>query len=555
MIVQTTMGDCKSTNLCRRRSARIALAIAAMAGMHQSADAALLYWDGAGTASGTFGTAANWSTSSSAATPNPSAAPGTGDDAIFNISTLTADEVITAAAGPSVLSMQFLNSGTTTVTAASAMGLTTGTGGISVSAGAGAVSFSSNFLMKLGGSQTYYNNSGSVLTIGGAIATSVTGVANTLTIAGSGFTSTGSIGGTGTSATSLVINVSGGGVNFTTSNTFGGGITLTAGTLLMAATNSSFGATSQALTVNGGVIDLNATTASRQFSIGNLTGVGGTIKNNGTTAALVIMGVSDTGGGDFAGSIVDNSNSGTGTINLRKTGTGRITLSGANTYSGGTLINGGTLILNNAVGTSGTGTGAVNVTPLIGINGTIGGSGTIGGITGASAANLTLTGINSSTLAILTPGALDIGGNSVLGTFTVGSTTVNNNVTFGIFSQLTAQLEVGGSDLLNVYGNLSLSSNSDILSMSSLPAGASGTYTLVNYTGSLTGVFNTVIYGSTSYAFNALPSFMTLSYGTGTNSSITVTVPEPHSMAALLLTGVAVLRRVRRPASCISKVA
>jgi len=354
----------------------------------------------------------------------------------------------------------------------------------------------------------------------------------------------GSINGTGTSATSIVIDAAGGVVTYGSSNTYDGGTTLKAGTLLMGATNSGFGGIASTLTVNGGTIDFNATTANRGFSVGNITGSGGTILNNGTSLATLTIGSNDTGGGSFAGVVLDNNNSGTGTIALKKVGLGRVSLSGSSTYSGGTIINGGSLFVNNTTG-SGLGKGAVSVITSTTANTTLGGSGTIGGITG-SAADVTLTGSSASLLAVLSPGAADGSGNSTVGTLAVGSASANNNVTFGTNSQLLMQLDVNSSDLLNVYGNLSLASTTDMLNLTLATAAPKGQYTLVNYTGTLTGVFNTVIYNGVSYASTALPSFMTLNYGTLSNSSITVTVPEPTSFGMIGGTVAFALRRVRR---------
>jgi autotransporter-associated beta strand protein len=71
----------------------------------------------------------------------------------------------------------------------------------------------------------------------------------------------------------------------------------------------------------------------------------------------------------FLGTVVDGENGSGGS--LSKTGTGTLTLSGANTYTGGTIVSQGALLVANTSG-SATGTGAVDVT-----SGTLGWSGII----------------------------------------------------------------------------------------------------------------------------------------------------------------------------------
>ncbi len=96
---------------------------------------------------------------------------------------------------------------------------------------------------------------------------------------------------------------------------------------------------------------------------------------------------------EFSGVIEDGGLGGS----LKKVGTNRFTLSGANTYKGGTIVNAGILAVANTGG-SGTGAGGVEVK-----GGSLGGSGTIAGVvkigTGAFLAPATYTN-NEATLTI-----------------------------------------------------------------------------------------------------------------------------------------------------------
>jgi autotransporter-associated beta strand protein len=98
---------------------------------------------------------------------------------------------------------------------------------------------------------------------------------------------------------------------------------------------------------------------------------------------------------------------------LAKTGTGRLTLNGANTYTRGTILSAGSLVINNTTG-SGTGTGAVNAN-----TGTLGGSGVITG-------PVTI-GTGSGTGAFLAPAV----GTTVQATLTIQSAlTFNSDATY-----------------------------------------------------------------------------------------------------------------------------
>ena len=122
-------------------------------------------------------------------------------------------------------------------------------------------------------------------------------------------------------------------------NTHTGGTTINAGTLALSGTGT-LGASANALKITGGTLDLGAVIP--PASAGAVTISGGTIQNGTLTA-----GTSYTANND--GSAAVSANLG-GAVALTKSGSGTLTLSGANTYSGGTTISAGTLAL------SGTGT-------------------------------------------------------------------------------------------------------------------------------------------------------------------------------------------------------
>src|SRR6266705_3403479 len=159
----------------------------------------------------------------------------------------------------------------------------------------------------LTGAGTISTNPGTTLTYGGIIAG-----ASPLTKAGTG-----------------TLIVSG-------ANTYTGATAISAGTLQLGATNAV--PSGSAVTVSGGAIfDL------RGFSdaIGSLAGAG--TVTSGAAGAVVLTAGGNNSSTTFSG-VMQN---GSGTVALTKTGTGTLTLSGANTYSGATTVSAGVLDVQN----------------------------------------------------------------------------------------------------------------------------------------------------------------------------------------------------------------
>ena len=164
----------------------------------------------------------------------------------------------------------------------------------------------------------------------------------------------GTISGTGTVTKQNI-----GTLTFDTAQGYGGGTTISGGTLALSG-NGTAGTQSglitvgsgaaldvqntlaNAVTLNGGTLE---TTTGAGIVNGQVTLNGSNIFSTGNHAALTVSGV-----------ITDGTPAGALAVN----GAGTVTLTGVNTFSGGTTINGGTLALTGS-GTAGASTGAITV--------------------------------------------------------------------------------------------------------------------------------------------------------------------------------------------------
>lgn len=207
-------------------------------------------------------------------------------------------------------------------------GTNTYTGGTTI--GGGTVTVNNPASLGANSSVLNFDDSGGTLALGATFSTTRAIVLNgNATIATNGFdlSNGGVIIGTGG-----VIKTGAGTLTLSGSSTYTGGTTINAGTVLAGATSNALGAITGALDVSGGALDLNGKTV----TVGLLTGSGAGLITNGTAASIVFTASSGLSG-TYAG-IISNS---AGTLGFTKSGTGTLTLTGANTYNGTTTISGG----------------------------------------------------------------------------------------------------------------------------------------------------------------------------------------------------------------------
>ncbi|MBV8176224.1 MAG: autotransporter-associated beta strand repeat-containing protein, partial [Verrucomicrobia bacterium] len=279
------------------------------------------------------------------------------------------------------------------------------------------------------------------------------------------------------SGTGGVTQIGGGTTILTGSNTYSGSTTISSGTL-QAGSATGFSPNS-AFIVNA-TLDLNG------FSntIGSLAG-SGTVLNNGGAPATLTVGNNNTNT-TFAGVLAN----GTSVLQLTKSGTGVLTLTGANTYTGGTTISSGTLQLGNG-GTTGSIAGNVTNNGVLAFDrsdsvtfgGVISGTGnvvqmgagtltlpgtnTYTGTTSVNAGSLIVNGSIASALTVVNPGGF-LGGHGTIGGNLINNGTVgqiNSPGTLTVLGNYTQTdggvlrigiAGVGQNDLLAVNGHATL---------------------------------------------------------------------------------------------------
>ncbi len=254
---------------------------------------------------------------------------------------------------------------------------------------------------------------------------------------------------------------------FANANTFTGTLTVNAGTLVLQAASAVADTVATTIASGATILLINSET------IGSVAGAG-SVSLGSHTLTL----------GDATNTELSGVVKGTGGIT--KQGAGTLTLAGTNTYSGPTQINDGTLSV----------TGSLNASAVTVANGAaLMGTGSVASIE------------SSGTVA---PGS------------SIGTMTVQGNVTFQDNSTFDAEINPTQSDILSVDGGVTISNNVSLRVTPEVGTYSTRTYDIITTTNGITGSF------STPTVLNAdRLNGGTLTAGvSGNNYVLSLTVPE-----------------------------
>jgi fibronectin-binding autotransporter adhesin len=303
-------------------------------------------------------------------------------------------------------------------------------------------------------------------------------------------------------------------------NTFTGLTTLTNGTLQL---QNQAALQNSTLSLSAGGVSFAASVSGNAFTFGGLasssTAATLALQNSATTAIALTVG----GNGastSYLGAL-------TGPGSLVKTGTGTLTLGGANSYAGTTTVAAGTLLVN---GNQAAAAGNVAVDAA----GTLGGSGVIGGA--VAVAGLLSPG-NSPGVLTLASLALDSSATSL---FEINAT-ARGTAYDGIDITSGSGLSYGGT-LSLVFGNGSALADDTTFDLFSFGGSPAGGFTNVTSSGFYAGTWNQV----TSGTWKLESGSQTLTFSQATGDVIIVPEPAAWALAAL---GIAAAAWARRRAS------
>ena len=314
-------------------------------------------------------------------------------------------------------------------------------------------------------------------------------------------------GGTGT----VAVAITSGNTTFSSKNTYTGGTTVSGGKLTLGASDAL--ADTGALTVSGGTFDLGTFSE----TVGALTLSSGTISGTGALTASSL----DLRSGTIA---VDLD----GTVNLVKTTSGTLTLSGTPAYVGSTSIAGGKLLFTNKV---------------------VGHGGGSTGLTVAAGATLASTG--GETTFLMAPNTDVV----IDGTLSPGDTTIHASFDFSLSGTAKLRFNPGSTLALNpgAQDYVSFGLNGDWLAGSGNPTLA--LYGPIDYAQSFM-----IFFGATTpdFAFAGITGYdntnyaADVSYDGGNHYYLSFTsTPEPGTAVSMLLGSAMLAGLGRRRGSAI----
>jgi fibronectin-binding autotransporter adhesin len=523
-----------STDPIGRSHARLLLLVCGCACTLHAPDAhAATWWFNPATltttVSGTaymWSTLSNWNSLAAGSGTAPAAVPGASDDVVFNVTgSNSLSGTYALAAARSVNSLTMNTSGASSITrnsgtAGGTFNLSIGSGGITLGPSAGSLYFSFNTaplaaqrvaVRASGSSLPVTNNSNSLLSFEQFVDNALVSGTSTITVAtngAGGVTFLNGINNGATSTTAVVINSAGSGTTTIIGNsasTYTGGTTLTAGIL----TPLRFALGTGPLVLNGG-----SYVCDTQQQVSSVTLTSGTLFANGNlvlgAGSVTVSGGQIVSNGN--GRVLDNAFTIQGNVingGIVKTGTGVLSLSGANTYSGTTSVAQGTLFIASTAalpgwdtsgrytvqsgaalgvgdGVSGADIGTVLGTGNLSAGSTIAITTSTVGTTLSAAVNgiglvksgsntLTLTGANTPTATTVSGGVLQVGAGGTVGSLS-GDVAVTGSTATLAFNRsddivFAGAISGGGNLVKNAANSLTLSANSTYTGATSVLAG------------------------------------------------------------------------------------
>jgi autotransporter-associated beta strand protein len=390
------------------------------------------------------------------------------------------------------------------------------------------------------------SGSGTGTVVQGSVSTNAS---TTLQIGGGSLTSTTFAGaikdGTAGASALTAVTLNSGTLALTGANTYTGATAVKNGTLVLGSGGSLSGSNSLTLgdaTANtSGVFQLGDATAAVNATVTSLTTAGTGTANAvvGGNAAVSTLTVNNSGSVTYAG-LLGGVGTNQNNLALTMSGSGKLTLSGANTYSGNTMISAGTLVVTNTTG-SATGSGNVSVAS----SASLGGSGTISG-------GVTLNGsifVGSGTTAGSTNGTLTTGGQTWNngGAYswkvsTDGSGTAGVNWDLLSFSSLNIVLGAGDTFTINIVNN-GFSSFDHTHPYTWKIAQATGGGSITNFDATK------FVLNASGFTGIAAGDYFYLTDPGGTELDVNY-APEPSSLAVLAMAAVPPLLGRRRRRRC-----